>query len=236
MQDRLTIQEYLIRLEILFKQAQLMDEREKTHILKKNIDPDILHIVYNNDTLPNTYDEWKERIGKVGMLQEDLRQIQKQRTPTQMPPSTTKPTMSKYNIILPPHTDKKTPTGVTYGRQGQPMEIDQLKNTHCYNCDELGHLCNQCPKPKKKLDVREMWMQLDDKECDDFYIQVWAMDLEKEREDFEKAGGTLLCSFGHTSLFLEFFAGHTIIINRDNGLYSYIQYGSRTMYIIYNSK
>ena len=92
--------------------------------------------------------------------------------------------MSKYNIILPLCTDKKTPTGVTYGRQGQPMEINQLKNTCCYNCNELSHLCNQCPKPKKKLDVREMWMQLDNEEHDDFYIQVQAMDLEKEHKDF----------------------------------------------------
>jgi hypothetical protein len=185
-QDRLSIQEFIIRLEMLFDQAQLSDEGERTRILKKNVHPNILTIVYNSDTLPNDYDAWKEKIVKVGSLQEDLQQIQRQRAMKNPPPPTSTP-QSKYNIIVPPpRTDKKTGTGITYGGRGQPMEIDRLKNVRCFNCDKLGHFRDKCPEPKKeKLNVRELWEQLEDDEKEEFFVEIRAMErMGLDEEDF----------------------------------------------------
>jgi hypothetical protein len=185
-QDRLSIQEFIIRLEMLFTRAQLADEGEKTRILKKNVNPNILTIVYNSDILPRSYDAWKTKIIKVGSLQEDLQQIQKQRT-TKTPPYHTTTAQSKYNIIVPtPPADKKTGTGVTYGGRGQPMEIDRLKNVRCFNCDEFGHFRDKCPKPKKeKLNVRELWEQLEDDEKEEFFVEIRAMErMSLEEKDF----------------------------------------------------
>jgi hypothetical protein len=53
--------------------------------------------------------------------------------------------------------DLLTPTGVTYGGSGQPMEIGRKKlvwskdgTPQCYRCDQYGHIGKECPtKPKK---------------------------------------------------------------------------------------
>ena len=183
-QDRLTIQEFIIRLELLFARAELTDEKEKTRIIKKNIQPEILRIVYNSDHLPDTYDEWREKIVKIGTLQEELHQIQRQRT-TKAPAPPPTP-QSKYNIVVQPKTtdvDKKTATGTTYGGRGQPMDIDRLKNIHCFNCGKLGHVRDKCPEPRKdKINVRELWAQLEDDEKDEFYVEIRAMEMTGESD------------------------------------------------------
>ena len=184
-QDRLSIQEFLIQLEMLFTRADLTDDGEKTRILKKNVNPNILTIVYNSDALPDDYNAWKEKIAKIGSLQEDLQQIQRQRT--SRIPHHTPTSQSKYNIIIPtPPAEKKTGTGITYGGRGQPMEIDRLKNVRCFNCDELGHFRDKCPKPKReKLNVRELWEQLEDDEKEEFYVEIRAMEtLSLVEKDF----------------------------------------------------
>ncbi|PBK79450.1 hypothetical protein ARMGADRAFT_1093121 [Armillaria gallica] len=39
--------------------------------------------------------------------------------------------------------------GKTYGRAGEPMQIDQkeyMSEGRCFNCDERGHISKNCPK------------------------------------------------------------------------------------------
>ncbi|SJL17388.1 uncharacterized protein ARMOST_20938 [Armillaria ostoyae] len=57
--------------------------------------------------------------------------------------------------------DKKTATGVTYGRQGQGMDIDTMrKDGKCFRCGEQGHISKNCPLQSwnkvKKQEVRAM--------------------------------------------------------------------------------
>jgi hypothetical protein len=41
---------------------------------------------------------------------------------------------------------KKTASGVTFGGQGEPMNIDQMrKEGRCFKCCEKGHLSRDCP-------------------------------------------------------------------------------------------
>jgi hypothetical protein len=81
-------------------------------------------------------------------------------------------TQSKYNITPAVSEKKLMPKGY-----GTPMDIDHVKNATCFNCSNKGHFCQDCPEPKKKINVRKMWEQLEDKEREDMYIKVNAMKL-----------------------------------------------------------
>jgi hypothetical protein len=68
---------------------------------------------------------------------------------------------------------------------GTPMDVDRVKNTSCFNCSSKGHFRGNCPEPKKMINVREMWEQLEDEERENMYIEVNAMRLMMDAdEDF----------------------------------------------------
>ena len=46
---------------------------------------------------------------------------------------------------------KRDRTGVTFGGQGEPMQIGSLKG-NCYNCKKPGHFARDCPLGQKALD------------------------------------------------------------------------------------
>jgi hypothetical protein len=154
-QDHLGVEEYITQLEELFRWAKLTDEAKKIRIIKKNIKPNVLHIIYNSDALPVTYATWKAKVITIGKLQEELDQIQKNWSywtapPPSMTTSTTlsKPasTQSKYSIS--PATPEKKPMPKGYST---PMDIDRIKNASCFNCGGKGHFRYDCPEPKKKI-------------------------------------------------------------------------------------
>ncbi|KAF8834030.1 hypothetical protein BDN67DRAFT_985623 [Paxillus ammoniavirescens] len=66
-------------------------------------------------------------------------------------------------------TDHKDATGVTYGGQGQPMDLSQSKtskNDCCYNCCGTGHYSRDCPEPRvpQAQWVRNMYEDLNEEE------------------------------------------------------------------------
>jgi len=56
--------------------------------------------------------------------------------------------------------DYKTSTGMTYRRQGQPMDIrksnDNFKDRKpkCFNCNKYGHMVKECQSKKKERETR----------------------------------------------------------------------------------
>ena len=46
---------------------------------------------------------------------------------------------------------KRDRTGVTFGGQGEPMQIGSLKG-NCYNCKKSGHFARDCPLGQKASD------------------------------------------------------------------------------------
>ena len=68
---------------------------------------------------------------------------------------------------------------------GTPMDIDRIENASYFNCVNKGHFCQDCPEPKRKINVCEMWEQLEDEEKEDIYVEVNAMRLMMDaNEDF----------------------------------------------------
>ena len=59
-----------------------------------------------------------------------------------------------------PVTATQTGTGVTFGGQGQPMDIGQAKAQGlCFNCHQKGHMSRNCPARKKAM-VRQMLSEM----------------------------------------------------------------------------
>ena len=61
-----------------------------------------------------------------------------------------------------PVTTTQTSTGVTFGGQGQPMDIGQAKALGlCFNCHQKGHMNCNCPAKRKAM-VWQMWAEMSD--------------------------------------------------------------------------
>jgi hypothetical protein len=67
-------------------ELNLLMKPKKNYIIKKNIKPDILRIVYNSNALPVLYTKWKAKIVKIGKLQEELDQIHRNQINRVPPP------------------------------------------------------------------------------------------------------------------------------------------------------
>ena len=58
-------------------------------------------------------------------------------------------------------TNYKTSIGVTYGEQGQPMDIGKSnenfkdRKPKCFNCNKYGHMTKECWLKKKEWETRK---------------------------------------------------------------------------------
>ena len=125
------ISDFIIEFHVLMNKAKV-DKSHAIFLLRKNVKQEIIRniLAFPPSSVPETLDEWITTIESVGRGYEtaDLRHER---------------------------IDKPTPTGITYGGTGQPMEIGRKKfewndkgEPKCYKCGTFGHMGKNCTKPK----------------------------------------------------------------------------------------
>jgi hypothetical protein len=124
------INDFIIKFGVLRDTAKI-DETHAIFLLKRHVKHDIIKVImgYPPVAIPTDLKEWISAIQSVGKGQES--------------------TQIRQDLL--------TPTGVTYGGTGQPMELGRKKlvwskdgTPQCYRCDQYGHIGKECPtKPKK---------------------------------------------------------------------------------------
>ena len=81
-----------------------------------------------------------------------------------------------------------TGSGVTYGGQGQPMEIGRVKKKIdkataraqglCYTCGSKGHVSKECPQKKKSSSKPNK-----EKKSKSYYMRQMWKDMDQEQRD-----------------------------------------------------
>ena len=111
------------------------DELHAIFLLKKNIQQDIIKTIlgYPPIAIPESLKEWKIAITSVGQGYESTKGCH----------------------------DYKTSSGVTYSRQGQPMDIGRFNNNFkdgkpkYFNCNKYEYIAKECQAKKKEQETRK---------------------------------------------------------------------------------
>ena len=135
------------------------------------------YFVHNTqDPLPTTYAGWKDKLIKIGHLQECFKsQFDSHSGFSSNTPNFCIPHTFVTNIH--PSVKTKRPRhGVTPGA-GTLMDINKLKcNVKCFNCNETGHFCHDCPHKRWKINICIMLEQLEDEEWNELSLELGIKD------------------------------------------------------------
>jgi hypothetical protein len=168
-QGRQTVDEFFNRFEALARQAGLTAETEKIRLVERHVRCSIIDSIYATGNLPANYAAWKTRILTIGRLLEQRHEqleLEKKNTvfPSRHLPTTpahhSRPSPSSHAPQTRP-ASKKTSSSTVFAGAGVPMDLDSLKTTNrCFDCGEVGHFRNACPKPdKRKINFRAFVME-----------------------------------------------------------------------------
>ncbi|KAI0690624.1 hypothetical protein BC835DRAFT_1216317, partial [Cytidiella melzeri] len=137
-----------------------------TLFFKDGLDTSLRQAVFDLRPMPRTLQEWKDGAREIDLQQQERDAEEAARrfsakpscfffqTPAAPPRSTTTTSQShQTNTTCPlPFPTSTTPapckdaTGLVFGGQGQPMDIDVARRRGlCFKCHKPGHLGRNCP-------------------------------------------------------------------------------------------
>ena len=184
-QGKVLIDEFMNSFEMLLADAELSDDAEQIRLLEKNVNRSIIDTIYGSGNLPSNFGDYKKRVLKIGHLWEQRREqsemVRKSYPyrPPQPPSRSFAPIVTPTPTLVqhpptPAPSDHKTPTGIVYGGQGRPMDVDHLKRTNrCFGCGQIGHYRRDCPKPPTKLNVRTVMSELTGEELEEMRKELF---------------------------------------------------------------
>jgi hypothetical protein len=135
--------------EILRRKAGKVDtanDPDMIRLLEMAVHREIVNQILSMETEPRTFDAWKkaaQKFDRVEQRRKEINRLQADPKPKQWSKQTT--TTTTTTAEAGPVQTKKTASGTTFGGQGKPMNINQMKEGRCFKCREKGHLSRDCP-------------------------------------------------------------------------------------------
>jgi hypothetical protein len=152
-------EEYFVEFEEYKALAKYNDEAYVA-ILKRNLNPGLVRRIYELESIPTTYEKWKDYALRFDQnYREHQALIGQRRIPDGMTPrNLPRPDVRKFppKQSAPAWTPKPTPTAFPPRNppdigMGVPMDVDRTRGTvpdprTCYRCGGKGHIARDCPK------------------------------------------------------------------------------------------
>jgi len=191
-QGKKSADEFFVEFEDLMDLAGYNDEAY-IHLLRDNLDKEVVRAIYHQREMPKTYAEWKEHATQIDRHIKEFEKGAPGRNemprfqPRWMQDRRAELRMERF---VPGPVNKEGPSGVdrgegqVYGGPGQPMDVDRSRGAPgrpiiCYNCSKPGHLARNCREPQKPRSaqrVREVVTKED--------VRVLMEELKLEGKDF----------------------------------------------------
>lgn len=197
-QGTMTADEYFVKFESLLKTAGYSkSDLNVLELLEKNVNQDVIDMIYTHDPMPILYGEWKEKILNLDAMRrrrEGNKQAQKKFGWNPKTQGQTQPQQQQQ------YGQRRDGTGTTYTGTGQPMDIDRNRNGGpiCKKCGIPKYRKGTCGSPWHKEPttqqgsstqnqrVRQLdWQQNDDKQLMIETMKKWQKD---DPDGFKNAG------------------------------------------------